>query len=64
MVYQNKTKQTAKSPSAFLNSLDDDQKKKDSKRILAMMKKITGKSPKMWGPTIIGFGKYTYKRKD
>ena len=51
-----KTKPTDSSVTAFINSLDDEQKRKDSFVILDMMKKATGEEPKMWGTSIIGFG--------
>lgn len=46
---------------AFLNALDDKQKRKDCFEILEKMKKITKSEPKMWGTSIIGFGTYHYK---
>lgn len=58
------TTETKKSVSKFLNSLKDESQRKDAKEIAAMLKKITGKTPKIWGDNfIIGYGKYTYKRK-
>ncbi len=56
-----KTKRHAGSPVAFLNSIADANKRKDAKALLAMMKRITGKKPEMWGPSIVGFGRYHYK---
>jgi hypothetical protein len=56
-----KTKQTDESVTTFLNKVDDETKRKDCFEIADMMKKITGLSPKMWGPAIIGFGSYHYK---
>ena len=56
-----KTKKTAVSVDKFLKSVPDKQKREDSYRIIDMMKKITKEEPKMWGPSIIGFGKYHYK---
>lgn len=45
----------------FLNALDDEVKKQDSFTLLAMYTRLTGEKAMMWGPTIIGFGKYHYK---
>jgi hypothetical protein len=46
----------------FINSFaDSDQKRKDSFDLLKMMQDFTGHEPKMWGPSIIGFGSYHYK---
>lgn len=56
-----KTKPTAYSVSSFLDSITDEQKKKDSKAIVAMMEKATKEKPKMWGSSMIGFGDKRYK---
>lgn len=45
----------------FLNGIENDKKREDSITILNLMKKITGEDPKMWGPSMIGFGSYHYK---
>lgn len=60
---ENKTVKTAASVTAFLNKLTDEQKRKDSYKILEMMREISGEEPKMWGTSIIGFGEYHYKYK-
>jgi hypothetical protein len=57
----NKTQATAQSVSAFLDAIPDETKRKDAKTVAKMMKAITGEAPKMWGPSIVGFGKYHYK---
>jgi hypothetical protein len=51
-----KTKQTDASVDAFLNTIDDTQKRQDGFTILAMMEATTKAKAKMWGPAIIGFG--------
>jgi hypothetical protein len=56
-----KTKQTSSSVADFINSIPDEQKRKDSQVILAMMQKATGEKPKMWGNSMIGFGLVRYK---
>ena len=56
-----KTKQTTASVEDFINSVPDEQKRKDSLTIMEMMKKATGEEPKMWGASIIGFGNKIYK---
>ncbi|NML71780.1 DUF1801 domain-containing protein [Chryseobacterium sp. RP-3-3] len=46
----------------FINSyVDSEQKKNDSFRLIELMQEWSGFEPKMWGPTIIGFGNYHYK---
>ncbi|MFA7616989.1 MAG: DUF1801 domain-containing protein [Moheibacter sp.] len=57
-----KTKQTDADVNEFISSFaDTEQKKKDSFELLKMMRDFTGYEPKMWGTSIIGFGKYHYK---
>lgn len=56
-----KTKETGSSVEDFINAVADEQKRKDSFVVLEMMKKATGDEPKMWGASIIGFGKLVYK---
>ena len=58
---ENKTKATAVDPHDFISQVDDEQKRKDSKELVQLMSKVTGKPPKMWGPSIVGFDKYHYK---
>ena len=57
----NKTVETGASVENFINAVDNEQKRKDSWDLIAMMKEITGAEPKMWGSSLIGFGKYHYK---
>jgi hypothetical protein len=57
-----KTKQHDADVSEFINTFaDTEQKRKDSFELLKLMTDVTGFEPKMWGPTIIGFGSYHYK---
>lgn len=57
-----KTKPTDMDVNDFILSFaDSDQKRKDSFELIKLMKEITGSEPKMWGPSIIGFGSYHYK---
>jgi len=58
---KNKTRETNISPENFLNGITSAQKKADCFTLLKTMKNITGIEPKMWGPSIIGFGDYHYK---
>jgi len=59
-----KTQKTEASVKEFINSVDDEQKRKDSFKILEMMEKATGDKGKMWGKSIIGMGEYSYKTAD
>jgi len=57
-----KTTQNDSNVVDFINSFSDtDQKKNDSFELLKLMQDFTGYEPKMWGSSIIGFGKYHYK---
>jgi Domain of unknown function (DU1801) len=57
-----KTKQTNADVSEFINSFaDTEQKRKDSFELIKLMQDFTGFEPRMWGPSIIGFGSYHYK---
>ncbi|WP_346238924.1 DUF1801 domain-containing protein [Niabella insulamsoli] len=57
-----KTKQNNASVKDFINSFaDTEQKRKDGFELLKLMQDFTGYKAKMWGPSIIGFGKYHYK---
>lgn len=59
---KNKTRETAADVTDFINSfVDNEQKRSDSFRLVALMSEWSGFPPKMWGPSIIGFGSYHYK---
>lgn len=59
---KNKTTYTEVNAVDFINSyVDNEQKKADSFRLIELMREWSGFEPKMWGPTIIGFGNYHYK---
>jgi hypothetical protein len=61
MSKKNKTTETASNVTDFINSyVDNEQKKADSFRLIGLMQEWSGFEPKMWGPTIIGFGSYHY----
>ena len=45
----------------FLNKVEHEGKRADSFKILDLMRKVTGQEPKMWGPSIVGFGEYHYR---
>ena len=58
---QNKTVPTDTSVDQFINSVDNETKRKDSLEILDMMSAITGSPPVLWGSSLVGFGRYHYK---
>ncbi|MDJ0910684.1 MAG: DUF1801 domain-containing protein [Woeseiaceae bacterium] len=55
-----KTRPTSVSVKAFIDAVDDVQKRKDARKVAAMMRRATGKRAKMWGDSIVGFGTYRY----
>jgi hypothetical protein len=56
-----KTKQTEASVSAFLDAVENEQRRADCRTVLNLMRAVTGEEPKMWGPSMVGFGSYHYK---
>ncbi|NGM73670.1 DUF1801 domain-containing protein [Sphingobacterium sp. SGL-16] len=57
----NKTHYTEANVLAFIETVDNLQKKEDSLRLIELMETALGEKAKMFGPSIIGFGKYHYK---
>jgi len=58
---QNKTIETVASVSDFINSVKDETKRNDCFSLIELIKNHTGFEPKMWGPSIVGFGSHHYK---
>jgi hypothetical protein len=58
---KNKTAQTDNSVGEFINNVENEVRRNDSFKLIEIFKSITGSDPKMWGPSIIGFGSYHYK---
>ena len=56
----NKTKPTTVNPSAFIKRAASPRQQKDCAELIAMMRKVAGEPPKMWGPSIVGFGTCRY----
>jgi hypothetical protein len=56
-----KTKPTNQSVKEFLNEISEPERRADCFAVAKMMEEITGEKPKMWGPSIVGFGSYHYK---
>ncbi|MGI9511764.1 MAG: DUF1801 domain-containing protein [Anderseniella sp.] len=57
----NKTKPTSVSVDGFLKSIEHETRRVDGFALLELFNRITGMKPKMWGPSIIGYGRYHYK---
>lgn len=58
---KNKTEFTDVKIDDFLQTVENEQKRKDSYELITLMENLTGEKAKMWGPSIIGFGNYHYK---
>ena len=57
---KNKTTFTAETVSTFIQRLTDETKRTDSLALISLMEEVSGESARMFGPSIIGFGKYKY----
>lgn len=58
---EQKTKETSASVTEFLYEIENEQKRNDCFEIVQLMQQVTQHEPKMWGPSIVGFGSYHYK---
>jgi hypothetical protein len=58
---ENKTKQTKASVEKFIDSVTDNNIRKNCLTLVKLMKDVTEEEPKMWGKSIVGFGNYHYK---
>jgi hypothetical protein len=58
---QLKTQRGDGSVDAFIDAIEDERKREDSKALVALMEKVTGEKGALWGPSIVGFGDLHYK---
>lgn len=58
---ENKTTANDNDVDSFIAAVTDERQRDDALQIIGMMQRLTGHPPKMWGPSIIGFGSYHYK---
>ncbi len=58
---QRKTSQNEGDVNAFLDAVENPRRRADARQLLDLMQTVTGEPPKMWGPSIVGFGKYHYR---
>jgi hypothetical protein len=56
-----KTAPTAASVKAFIDAIPDEDRRRDCRAVMKIMRAATGASPKMWGPSIVGYGRYHYR---
>lgn len=57
---ENKTKPTGVSVEAYITSKANAQQQADCRELMALFKKVTRQTPRMWGPSIVGYGSYRY----
>ena len=60
-MYKLKTQKNDASVEDFLNSVEDEKRRKDSFAVLGLMREVTGEEPAMWGANLIGYGSYRYR---
>ena len=58
---ENKTTATTLSVGAFIDALTDAARRSDAKELVQLMQQISGEKPRLWGPSIVGFGSYHYR---
>ena len=58
---KNKTVATNTPVDDFINSIEQAQKRADSGEMIALMRKLTGHEPRLWGSSLVGFGSYHYR---
>lgn len=58
---ETKTKPTETSVESFIEAVEHPGKREDAKVLDALFRKVTGETPTMWGPTIVGYGQYHYR---
>ncbi len=58
---ETKTKPTPASVADFIDAVENPVRRDDAKAVCAMLERVTGEPPQMWGPSIVGFGSYHYK---
>ncbi|MEX0584660.1 MAG: DUF1801 domain-containing protein [Natronospirillum sp.] len=56
-----KTQETDQDVEAFLSGVDHPQRQRDARAVLALMHDITGQPPRLWGTSMVGFGRYRYR---
>lgn len=57
---ENKTRPTDASVERYIDSRANEQQRADCQQLIALFRKVTRRPPRMWGPSIVGFGSYRY----
>jgi hypothetical protein len=58
---ENKTQPTDIDPAVFLEGIPSPSRRRDGLALLSLMQEVTGVPPVMWGPSMVGFGRYSYR---
>lgn len=58
---EKKTRPTERSVEAFIEAVEPASKREDARVLDAMFRRVTGEQPVMWGPSMIGYGRYHYR---
>ena len=58
---ENKTQVTTVDPVEFIKTVESDKRRADAETLLSFFNRVTGMKPQMWGPSLIGYGRYHYK---
>ena len=58
---ETKTKATEVDPEGYIAAVEPASKREDAQVLDALFRRVTGESPRMWGPSIIGYGSYHYR---
>jgi hypothetical protein len=56
-----KTKPTKVSADSHIAAIANEEQRNDARTLLALMRRVTGQKPRMWGPSMVGFGSYHYR---
>lgn len=56
-----KTQPTEQDVQQFLDAIEDPQRRSDSLAMDRIMREVSGEPPQMWGPSIVGYGRYHYR---
>ena len=58
---ENKTAETMADVAAYLDTVEPAERQADGRMVAALMARLSGEPPRLWGPSIIGFGRYHYR---
>lgn len=58
---ENKTQATGADPAAFVAGVENPARRADAERLIEVMARVTGEPPRMWGPSMVGFGEFRYR---